>query len=402
MGWSAISLVLRNTGMGAALIVCSCALPHGEAQTGALASVHSPNLRGQLPLTRFYDTPPLLSGRPGDLIRAEPFDRYDLPPGASALRILYHSLSAGGQDVASSGVVLVPNGTSPPSGWPVIAWAHGILGTARMCAPSLDETLHSGSLLSMYLNLGYAVVATDYVGLGTAFRNASIDTWSNATDVIYSIQAARKAFPRLSPSWVAAGEGDGGTAVLKVAELESQRHDPGYLGSVAISGTFALSTASVNLSPKTWEDRLVLLAYGIKTVSPQFSIEEIFTARGLARYRDLTQACSGPSEAPALLTDEMLKAGWENNAFVQNFVKSNTLGLEPADAPLLLISAGEPQAAPSKTARVVALLCRQGDHVDLENYPGADSEHVVGDSAANQLAWIKAVFQRRVTPNHCP
>jgi hypothetical protein len=68
--------------MGAALIVCSCALPHGEAQTGALAPVYAPNLRGQLALTRFYDTTvPLLPGRPGDLIRAEPFDRYDLPPG---------------------------------------------------------------------------------------------------------------------------------------------------------------------------------------------------------------------------------------------------------------------------------------------------------------------------------
>src|ERR1700739_3742422 len=117
MGWSAISLVLRIMGMGAALIVSSCALPHVEAQAGAFVPDHIPTLRGQLPLTRFYDTPvPLLSGRPGDLIRAEPFDGYDLPPGASALRILYHSLSAGGQDVASSGGVLVPNGTPPAAG----------------------------------------------------------------------------------------------------------------------------------------------------------------------------------------------------------------------------------------------------------------------------------------------
>ncbi len=401
MSWSAISLALRSAGIGACLVISTCALPHAAAQVGALGSV--PRIsRGQLPLTRFYNTPvPLPSGKPGDLIRSEPVDEYDLPLDVSAIRILYRSLSASGKDVASSGVVLLPDGTPPASGWPVIAWAHGFLGTTRLCAPSLDRTLHSGTLLSMYLNLGYAVVATDYAGLGTSFRNASLDVWSNATDVIDSVRAARRVSPQLSTSWIAVGEGDGGTAALKVAELESQTRDPGYLGSVAISGAFTLSTAAVQLSRKTWEDRLAFLAYGIKTVSPQFSTEEILTARGLARYRDLTRACSTPSMTPAPLTDEMLKAGWEDNLFVQSFVKSNALGLQPADAPLLLISADEAQTTPSMTARVVALLCRQGDHVDFENYPGADSERLVGDSAANQLAWIKAIFQRRVTPSNC-
>ena len=142
------------------------------------------------PLTQFYDVPnPLPAGKPGDLIRSQPFDEYMLPVDVSAVRILYHSVSAAGEDVAASGVVLMPYGTPPREGWPVIAWAHPFIATSRLCAPSLMRRLHEAPVFSMYINLGYAVVATDYVGLGTSFRNAFTDGQSNATDVINSVIA---------------------------------------------------------------------------------------------------------------------------------------------------------------------------------------------------------------------
>ncbi|MGH9548286.1 MAG: alpha/beta hydrolase family protein, partial [Terriglobales bacterium] len=157
-----------------------------ESQTGRYHS------RGFLPLTSFYSTPnPLPRGQPGELIRAAEFDEYQLPEGVSAFRILYHSRSASGTDVVASGVVLTPDQASPAGGWPVIAWAHGFTGIARHCAPSLMRNLNEGPFLSMYVKLGYAVVATDYVGLGTDFRNASVDLQSDAADVIDSIAAAR-------------------------------------------------------------------------------------------------------------------------------------------------------------------------------------------------------------------
>src|ERR1700691_3889609 len=63
-----------------------------------------------LPLTPFYGTPSLDSTKPGELLRKEAFDGYAVPTGAKAVRILYHSLDAGGRDVATSGVVLIPAG----------------------------------------------------------------------------------------------------------------------------------------------------------------------------------------------------------------------------------------------------------------------------------------------------
>ena len=49
-------------------------------------------------MTRFYDAPQSLpAGKPGDLIRSESFNDYDLPLSVNVVRILYHSRSATGK-----------------------------------------------------------------------------------------------------------------------------------------------------------------------------------------------------------------------------------------------------------------------------------------------------------------
>src|SRR2546425_12578640 len=206
----------------AALLAGATTFAHSQAPAPAKSS-HAP---GALPLTKFYDTPnPLPADKPGKLIRSEPFDEYVLPYQISAIRILYHSRSPRGEDVAVSGVVLVPDGTPPAGGWPVIAWAHDFIGSARQCAPSLQKNLNKGPLLSMYAGLGYAVVASDYAGLGTSFPNAALDMRSNALDVINAVAAARAALPQLGTSWVVAGYAQGSPVATGVAEAASEIGD---------------------------------------------------------------------------------------------------------------------------------------------------------------------------------
>ena len=72
------------------------ATPFAKAQTPALGK-RSDMLRS-LPITKFYDTPyPLPTGKPGELIRSDEFEQYELPFSVSAVRILYHSRSAPGK-----------------------------------------------------------------------------------------------------------------------------------------------------------------------------------------------------------------------------------------------------------------------------------------------------------------
>src|ERR1700689_1263251 len=208
--------------MGCVLALAVLGQVHAQEMPKTLAQALAMEQADRLPLTDFYTTPLNLSaGKPGDLLRKESFAGYSLPKGATAVRILYHSLDATGRDVATSAVVLIPAGTPGPKGWPVIAWAHGTSGVARLCAPSAMKDVYYGDegLMPM-VAAGFAVVATDYHGLGTEGPHQYVNKTAQAHDVIYSIPAARAAVPSLGARWVTDGHSQGGLAAFGVAEAE--------------------------------------------------------------------------------------------------------------------------------------------------------------------------------------
>jgi hypothetical protein len=382
-----------------ALFAGAAAFAQGQAAAPAKPSRASRSL----PLTKFYETPnPLPAGKPGELIRSEPFGEYDLPYKISAVRLLYHSRSSSGKDVAVSGVVLVPNGTLPAGGWPVIAWAHDFVGSARQCAPSLRRNLNEGPLLSMYAGEGYAVVVSDYAGLGTSFPNAALDMRSNALDVIYSIPAARASLPQLGTKWVAAGYSEGGLAAVGVAEALSEDSDPNYLGAIAISGVAEAQEIFERLAEGPAHRMLVFLAQGIKTVFPEFRVEEMLTDKAVPLYQHISHACEA-SLGLDLAAGEMLKPGWENNPYVKEFFRRNTPGQKPVHGPLLLISGDADPEVPSVLAgTIVARLCKQKDRVLFVKFPGLNASAVIGESVSEQISWTRARFAGLPAPSNCP
>jgi len=379
------------------VLYCTPRVSAAASQLGApMQSTNpKPQIRRTFPLNKFYDTPnPLPPERAGELIRKEEFNEYDLSPSVFAARILYHSRSALGQDVATSGVVLYPEGKPPAGGWPVIAWAHDVNGVARQCAPSLSRNLQHGPFLSMYVNLGYAVVATDYTGLGTIFRNAFSDMQSNAADVIYSILAARAAVPQLGKRWVAVGTGEGSLAVAGVAESERDIRDPDFLGGILITGLNDLEDGyeQPNLAA------LLFLAYGAKSVYPQFDPKDILADKGLAELAKVAQVCGelgiekNPSES------EIARPNWRSNRFVQQYFERNRAGQKPAYGAMFAIGDADPHG---KMAEVVARMCKQGDVIQFEKYAASDPGSVIGDSVTDQIAWIQGRFAGRPAPSNC-
>ncbi|MGA2234323.1 MAG: hypothetical protein ABSG23_02545 [Terriglobales bacterium] len=354
-----------------------------------------------LPLTSFYDTPHLLPpGKPGELIRSEPIDQYNLPLELSALRILYHSGTANGEDVAVSAVVMVPDGKPPAGGWPVIAWAHEFRGAARQCAPSLMKNLGAGPILAMYANLGYAVVATDYSGLGADSGKPVLDMQSNALDVMYSVWAARAAVPQIGPKWIAVGPFLGGLAAVAVAE--SDVHDPNYLGSVVTSGLADAQQAYQHFvqEPSSSNRMLLVLTSTVKVLYPEFQVSDMLKDSALPAYQHVAQTCGG--EAEPEFTNGMLKLAWENNRFVKEFFSRNTPGQKPAHGPLLVISGEADPVIPGEmSAKTVARMCKQGDRILFLKYPNLDASGVMGASVADQLSWIKARFAGDVAPGNC-
>ena len=116
----------------------------------------------------FYTAPPdeIAAGKPGSLIRTEPMQ--GAPGNARAYRILYRSVGLDGKPIAVSGVAVIPAGTAPQGGRPVVAWAHPTSGVQPQCAPSLSGgAFQTVQGLGDMLSRGYIVTATDYPGLGT-------------------------------------------------------------------------------------------------------------------------------------------------------------------------------------------------------------------------------------------
>jgi alpha-beta hydrolase superfamily lysophospholipase len=359
--------------------------------------------RGLLPLSSFYSTPaPLPAGRPGQLIRSERVDEYQLPEGISAVRILYHSRSANGGDVVASGVVLMPDEPPPVSGRPVIAWAHGFTGLARHCAPSLMRNLNQGPVLSMYVKLGYAVVAADYAGLGTDFRNASVDIQTNATDVLYSIAAAHSAVPGLGNRWIVIGESTGGLAALGVAELEGEIRDPGYLGAIAVSTVADAKDADDLASGGSFPGRLFALVYGVQTLYPAFDVNQVLTDKSQSLYRRMEHACAVTVPDFELSAGAMLKQDWKENGYVQQFLARNTIGRKPAQGPVLIVSSdSDPVVRTGIMMRMVARMCKRRDVVLFHQYRNSDSASLLGDSVRDQLTWIQARFAGRPASSNC-
>ncbi|HUK26689.1 MAG TPA: hypothetical protein VLV49_19085 [Terriglobales bacterium] len=354
-----------------------------------------------LPIASFYDAPrPLPAGQPGTLIRSEKYDDYELPYQFTVKRILYHSRSASGRDVAASGVVVIPPGKAPGGGWPLIAWAHDFTGAARQCAPSLMRNVGSGPVLAMYARLGYAVVATDYTGLGTSFANAGADLPSNATDVIYSVAAALAAVPQVGRRWLAMGKGEGALVAVKVDEEENEVRDANYLGSVALSGVADLK--QIYGRPGGSAPGTFSLAHAVKAVYPGFDLDDMLTKKGMSAYAEAEKGCSGIPAGEENSSGELLKPDWETNQFIEQFFQRNAFGQKPAFGPLLVISGGtNPEITSAMIEATVASMCKQGDRVQWYDYPGVEAGELIGASVRDPIAWIQGRFAGRPAPSSC-
>ena len=362
-----------------------------------------------LPVVPFYTAP--VTGnpqQPGTLVRAEAATDLALPAGVMATRILYHTRTANDEDALSSGVVLVPYGQAPDGGWPLLAWSHGTSGVATKCAPSLMSSLfYNWEGLYEYVMLGYAVVATDYAGLGTAGRHAYLDMLSNATDVVNSIPAAHAAVPGLSQRWLAIGHSQGGLAALGVAQLEGRIKDANFLGTVALAGASDLGDALASVMQvqlPVLNGLIGFWIYGVKSVYPEFDPNEVLTDKAYAIYAtSVEEGCSAASGAfAAIPTGDVLRPGWRTNEYVRRFLERNRPGSQPTYGPLFLVSGGDDILFTQTAGRkIVERICAAGGHVQRKVYPRLGHDPVVYGSLKGQMDWIAARFAGQSAPNDC-
>jgi pimeloyl-ACP methyl ester carboxylesterase len=359
-----------------------------------------------LPITDFYAPPADLSAsKPGQLLRKEPFTGYSLPKGATAVRILYHSLDATGKDVATSGVVLIPAGTPPPRGWPVIAWAHGTSGVARLCAPSVMKDVYYGDegLMPM-VAAGFAVVATDYHGLGTPGPHQYVNKTAQSRDVVYSIPAARSAVSTLGAKWVVDGHSQGGLAAWGVAEAEHDLKDGDYLGAVSVAGEVDFF-AHLNDTPGVGF-YLAFMAAGISARYPEFKPADLLSDGMMAHYADVTtKGCFfyGYATYADVPVGTLLRPNWHDSPWVHQFFEANAVANAPIGGPLFVIAGEADQTVPLGAVRgAVKKMCAMKQLVTFRSYPGLDHDPTMEKSTPAQLEWIRERFAGKAARSNCP
>ncbi len=350
----------------------------------------------ELSVSSFYDCDaPASSFRAGELIRVALVGDYDLPTDIRAVRILYRSTSRNGDAVIASAFVLVPALRAPVGGWPIIAWAHGTSGVARQCAPSLMKNLYYGSVLHEMVHAGFAVVATDYHGLGSSGRHPYMDRVAQANDVIHSVPAAQAAVAELGRDWFACGHSQGGLAAWTVAEAQDGIRDPHYKGAVAAGAATHLPRLLVYPEEaKGAGYYFAWHAFAIATRFPQFDPASMLSETGMTHYDAVcSEGCWLYGLATYADVDDvaMLRPGWNQNEWVRRFYLETAAGSSQAHGPILVIAGEADTAVPIAGIEDSVRAGRaHGQDINFKVFPGLDHDPAMNDTVGFQLQWMRA------------
>jgi hypothetical protein len=170
-------------------------------------------------------------------VKVEPLPAAVRLPGAGpSWKVHYLTTSWNGRPTVVTGSVTLPVGRAPAGGWPVVSFGHGFGGGADACAPTL--TGHSPwetTLQEALLTSGYAIVATDFEGIGTPAEYPGIQGPATAYQMIDIVRTARHLAP-VSRSWASVGYSLGGYSALFTGALAAS-YAPGlrHVGTIALA-----------------------------------------------------------------------------------------------------------------------------------------------------------------------
>jgi dienelactone hydrolase len=191
--------------------------------------------------------------------------------GATTFRIAYRTTRFDGSAGASTARVYLP--TSPRvAPLPVVVVAHGTLGLADACAPSHYEIL-SDYLVLAYVAHGYAVIATDYAGLGNEGTQGYLDNKDTGQSTLDAARAMRKLVPSgLSNKTFVVGHSQGGGAVLSAQALARSYGEGDVVGGIAFA--------------PGWQTKVDVSGYGATTVPTTFGggLPAVFASLAVDAY----------------------------------------------------------------------------------------------------------------------
>ncbi|MGW0160327.1 alpha/beta hydrolase family protein [Mycobacterium sp. NPDC003323] len=370
----------------------------------AMAHAVAPNWSGLD--ARFYSAP---IPAPGRLIQTVPLaPELSLAGAGSAYRILYATTDQHDARAVSTAAVFVPREPAPAGGYPVIAWAHGTVGLGDDCTPSaVPRTPRDDEYLSHWLNQGYAVVASDYAGLGTPGLMSYLNSVTTAHGVIDSVIAAHQMSLPLSPKWAIVGQSQGGGAAVASARWATEFSAGSgldYRGVVA-TGTPAniqkfVAQAGPDLTlPELGPVANAYTAYiiaALREARPDLDINGVLSPAGLHAAARAETVCVHPLTdelahlSPAAMFSRPLLSIPGIEAALNDFMGTPVTGY---DRPIFLgVGLLDRDVPPQSTLAFYDQLVANNQNVELRVYPEEDHSGTVLASLADSTPFLRNAF----------
>ncbi len=353
---------------------------------------------------------------PGTLLSQRAVEADGLIPGAaSGANFTYSSTNGldGESAITVTGAIYLPEGEAPEGGWPLIAWSHGTVGVADACAPSTNgRSERDLTYLGGWLEQGYAVVASDYQGLGSEGMHPYMATrpmaYSNL-DAIRAVQAGD--FPG-SDAVVVTGQSQGASGAIATAGFAPEYAPEIDLRAISATGVPffppAIQEMMLAADPNTPTPQNTYTLYLMvlaEELDPTFSFKdsvdpEVWPTASKAYEQcvfELTETVMAEGLTPA---DINTPATMERQPLVFEALAYPTLTL-PVPA---FVGTGEADTVtplPMQQAFVGAS-CAAGTTIEARQYPGADHSGGLLQSMEDAAAFVAKAFAGEEIAGNCP
>ena len=372
-------------------------MPDADAwpHRAALRKTRRHRLHHRLRACRFRLTPPsphgdlyvppdpLPPGAPGALIWAEKVAIPDLHPPSTVWRILYHSRSEQGRDIAVSGFAIVP--TAAPKGKrAVFAWAHGTVGLGDECAPSREVRENLFPFGGQQLDRGAVLVATDYEGVGTP----GVPTLSGVAEghaVLDGIRAAG-ALPNVGSIGrvVVAGHSQGGPAALFAAEIAPEyAPDVDLVGVVALAPGAELAALADALAESPYKGMVLIGAAGLRAAHPDLDLSAGLTDSALKDLPRVESECVDATveRYQAIPSQDVVTRPPSKDPAIKELFDKNSPGSKKISVPVFIGHGVADQQVPVELSEGLRTkYCAMGGNVTRKTYAGQDHEGVINAS----------------------
>lgn len=345
------------------------------------------------------------AGAPGAVVGSEALPENLWVAGTgSARRLTYWTRDSDGQAALSTGAIFVPAGTPPAGGWPVLSWEHGTVGLGDDCAPSTaGRSQRDMDYLAKWVEQGYAIVATDYIGLGTPGVHTYLDGRAEAHAGIDMVRAARAVDGSLASKWAAIGQSQGGGAAVFTAALAT-RYAPelDYRGAVATGPASNVAEVFSLLGPNTPPIKSShLTAYGtyvlngMKAARPEIDLDSYLTPLGKELVTAAQTLCFTPmaQRADGVSLNQLLSRPLSEGDLIPAVRPILDVPMTGYDRPLFIGQGTNDTDVPIPlTTKLIADLELNGVRPEVHIYPGRDHSATMAASLPDSVPFVAGLF----------